>query len=1314
MHQLVPQFILENYSAGNFNGSFPAAGLFVDTSGFSAMTDTLMSHGQHGAEVLAGVMSAIFEPLIRSVFEQGGFVTSQEGDAFTALFPVDNDPVESAQRAISAAWNIQQAVSRQAPHHTPYGDFTIIVKVGMELGQAEWGIITSARQERAAYYFRGSAIDGAAQAEHLAHAGDILMGANIFAQVRDCVDAEPNGEVYRLLAASYPFPAPLPVTQPASNLEAASHFFPRRILQQSREIRGEFRQVVYLFISLPTIRNLEQLRIFMQTVFELQDQYGGLFELFFGDKGAYLLLFWGAPISHENDVERSLNFILDLQSRTAIPINGGITFRIAHAGYIGGSLAEDYSAFGRGANLAARFMTAAPRGEIWVDENIFRKAARLYNLEYAGEQVFKGFSLPQKVYILVDRKDEDEIIFDGTLCGREQEIRTVTGFMQPIFQGAYAGVLLVRGEAGIGKSRLVHESLHRLELDTSPGPQVFLCQTDEILRQSLNPFRYWLHRYFQVFDTQGDGRNKRNFNRKLDEIISQTGYKLLADEIDRARSFLGALVNLYWPDSLYEQVDARMRYENAFTALASLIKAESLRKPVVLFLEDAHWFDDDTRAFLSRLLHNLESKSEPGFPIAVIITARSEENNTILEDIACLELQLKSIDHQALAALANSLLDTKSSNEKQAISEHLLALLEERAEGNPFFAGQILLYLKDQGLVSLRQGAWDILPGQSLTLPADVGVLLVARLDRLMQEVKNVVQTAAILGREFEVNLLACMLDEKNPAKVPPEIAAAEREAIWSAVSEMRYIFKHTLMREAAYQMQLHNRRQELHAQAFMAYERLYRDSLPNHYGELAYHADQAGLADKAVHYLDLAGQAARNAFQNSLAASYFTRALDLVPGENLQKQSELLLQREAIYTLQGKIDDRHQDLILLENIARHSGDPDLQLQVLLARTSFALDTGAYPEAYLLAEQYVQAAGPDGKSHGTAMAYNYLALASLRLSKLSQAENEAKNGLLAAKEAHDQEMQSTLLNTLGMIMVGQEKLEIASQYFQEGLARARDTGNLRDQALPLNNLGMIATMQGNFSAAEHYYEQALVLARKIGDRAGESLVLGNLGFIAGSLGDFLKARQFAERTLQISREVGDPMNETYALINLSAFAGSIGDFETGVHSALESQVLARKTGDRSAEAWSYTYLGHNMLAKGYLPGASTAYQAALDIRTELSQSVLATEPSAGLAQVALRLGQVDEAWERIAPILHHLEDDGTLAGTDEPLRIYLTCFLVLQQVGDDRAQGMLKTAHETLQARAGLITDEITRQRFLEEIPHHREIITAWQQNQVI
>jgi class 3 adenylate cyclase len=405
MRRLVPNLIQEQSAAGVDSGAFDACALFVDISGFTPITDAIMGHGQHGAEVLANIIRDVFDPLVQSVFEQGGFVTNLAGDAFTAVFPTDETSNDAYFRALVAAWQMQQVMSDSGRHRTPYGDFDVSVKVGLSAGDVAWGVVSSVDKKRSAYYFQGRAIEGSAEAEKLAVSGEVIADAALFEKLRSLVTAVPVEDHFRITTVNGDLPTPLPVNVPTVNPEFLARFFPPEAT--STNLSGEFRQVASMFVSLPTVRTVEQLQMFMQIIFELQDRYGGMLNrLNFGDKGASLLLFWGAPAAHENDVTRALNFILDLQSETVVPVNAGITHGTAHGGYSGGALAGEYTCHGRGTTLAARFMEVSPRGEVWVDKEVAVMGERHFEVDSEGEMTFKGFSEKQEVFVLIERKDD--------------------------------------------------------------------------------------------------------------------------------------------------------------------------------------------------------------------------------------------------------------------------------------------------------------------------------------------------------------------------------------------------------------------------------------------------------------------------------------------------------------------------------------------------------------------------------------------------------------------------------------------------------------------------------------------------------------------------------------------------------------------------------------------------------------------------------------------------------------------------------------------------------------------------------------------
>jgi class 3 adenylate cyclase len=410
MHRLVPELIEENYRAGQYHGSFEAVGLFLDISGFSAMTDALMQHGQHGAEVLALMMRSVFEPLVRCIFEQGGMIVGFAGDAISALYPEEGSRQESIRRVLASAWIIQKYLADNPIHQTVYGSFPISAKIGVARGKTTWGILRSKNGGNATYYFRGTAVDKSAEAEHHANAREIILTSDVYEQVRAEITAERRDAFFRLTSVGV-LPAARPIHPAPVDPEVMRVFCPEILCSQ--ELRSEFRQAVSLFISLPELSD-EKLQEFMYTLFDLQERYDGLIErLDFGDKGCNILTLWGAPVTYENDIGRALNFIINLQAQAGFPLTAGVSYYISRAGFIGSDLFENYTCYGWGINLAARFMIGAPGGQIWVDERIVRRVNKRFDFIFVGEQDFKGFTRKQKVYSLLGRKPETEALFQG-------------------------------------------------------------------------------------------------------------------------------------------------------------------------------------------------------------------------------------------------------------------------------------------------------------------------------------------------------------------------------------------------------------------------------------------------------------------------------------------------------------------------------------------------------------------------------------------------------------------------------------------------------------------------------------------------------------------------------------------------------------------------------------------------------------------------------------------------------------------------------------------------------------------------------------
>ena len=1288
---MVPELIVEHYREGRRQGEFEAVGMFLDLTGFSKMTDSLMQHGQHGAEVLAGLMHSVFDPLVESIFHYGGKIVGFAGDGIMALYPVEVEARSTALRALTAAHIIQKRFEENPTRQTVYGEFSISAKIGLARGSVSWGILCSPNCEQATYYFRGTAVDDSAEAEHQARAGEILLQESIYQLVQDKVETSPCGALQRFHAFTAGIPAPEPVVLPPVDLDASRRFMPEEVIVH--DVRGEFRQVVNLFVRFPDLSAV-QLDEMMQKVFELRNKYGGLLSrMDFGDKGCNMLILWGAPVAYGNDIGRALNFLLDLKAAIDFPITAGVTYYISHAGYLGSSMYEDYTCYGWGVNLASRFMMSAPPGEIWVDGRIARRVSNWFDIEFLNSQAFKGFGAPQEVYVLYRHKPTAEPTYQGELVGREDEFAQIADFIQPLWEDRFAGFMLISGDAGIGKGRLVHEvrSSKRFE-----GKNVLwaICQSDQILRQSFNPLRNWLLRYFGITPGLLPEERKTSFERKFAELLSATTDLELARELERTRSILGSLLDLSWPDSLYEQLDPEGRYNNTFLALIALLKAESLRRPVILFLEDLQFVDPDTKDFLARLKRAILAGTNPP-PIAIIITSR-RQGASLEKGLIDLHINLRGLSSDALRQLLETLLGGPAAPE-------LVSLVVERSEGNPYFAEQILRYLQEENLIETGKTGWTMVSVlDDAFLPGDVRAVLVARLDQLERGVRASVQTASVLGREFEVPLLTHMWREDD--HLPVHISKAEQAAVWGPLDEVRYIFSHGLLRDAAYEMQMQATRKDLHALAVEALEHHYGE-VKNRYAELAYHAKNAGLNTKAQAYYLLAGRIAAESYQNYQAIEYYNRALAFTPISDLQTQFDVLAERVEVFNRIGNRAAQVRDLETLGLLARQLGDTSTLAKVQMLHAAYYFVTGDYANAIQWAQQ-AEITSPDIANTEMAL-YTQLvwSVALLRLGRLEESLQRGKATLEKARVVGNRKEESRVLNSLGLIALEQKEPASARKYLVEALVIARELRDLSLQAKALNNLALSeGSVNGDYSQARVFYEEAYKITREIGDRHSESVALGNLGFVSGMLGDFIAAHSYQVQALLIAREVGNRSQEMYTLINLSAISGFQNEAEPALQYAYQAAELSRTIAEKSGEAWSMLYLGHAYLLKHEFQEAIVAYRRSFEIRNMLEQASLSMEPSAGLVEAYLMVDDLEAAAREAERILSFLESGSTLDGTEEPLRIYYACYLLLEKKQDPRSRQILQTAMQILEAQVSKLTDENARRRYVESISWRRAI----------
>ncbi len=1336
--------------------------LFADISGFTPLTEALTRTlgPRQGVEELTRQLNRVYDALIAEVDHYHGSVIGFSGDAITCWFDGAGDM--GPLRALACAQAMQQAMLAFTAVPVPGGEaVTLAVKTALATGPVRRFLLGDP-SINVLEALAGATLVRMSHAEHAANRGEIVADEQTVAELggRALVtewrtDGSARFAVLsesRIPAEAVPWP---PIVLETLKPEQVRPWLLPAVYERLSEGLGEFltelRPVVALFLRFAGIdydgddQAANKLDAYIRWVQSVVTRYDGtLVDLTIGDKGSYLYVAFGAPVVHEDDAIRAVSAALELRTPPADlsfiePVQIGISKGIMRTGTSGGSTRRTYSVLGDEVNLAARLMQNATPGHALVSQRVRAATGDSFIWEELPPIQVKGKKDPVPVSRPLRPAEllAETSTFRGAMIGRDEELSNLAIFLQPMFEGNCPGIAYIHGEAGMGKSRLVHE----LKLQLARRVNWLFCPAEQILRQSLHPFRHCLRQYFGYDTSNTDAQNKLRFDHRLDSLMAALRARqdamALQAELDRSHSFLGALVGLSWPDSPYERLEPKLRFENTLLAVRALIRAESLRQPVVLHVEDAQWLDADSFHLL-----NVLSQDAHTYPFVVLVTCRYHDDGSrvsiqVGSDMPTATIDLNQLSPVGLRAMAAQALDGN-------ISDSLSDFLCEKTNGNPFFAEQLALDLRDRGLLHAQDGTWHVEAQELAEVPAGISAVLIARLDRLAARVKAVVQIAAVLGTEFEMRVLSRLL--KDDPELLAKVKQAEAEAIWSALSEAQYLFRHTLLRDAAYSMQLQERLRQLHRLVGLVSEELFADNLAPHAAALAYHYGRAGDEGHERHYSRLAGETAAARFANAEAIDHLSRAIDLTPEDDVAERYALLLVREKLYDLQGARQLQAQDIEKLDALADRMNDARKRIEVALRRAPYAEFTGNYADAADAARKAIALSQSIGDVEGEATGYYQLGRAFWRQDQI-EARHQSERALTLARSAGLLQIEAKTLLILGNLAYGQGNYSEARAYFDQVLRLRQALGDRQGEAMALNNLGTVAVAQGDYAAAKNYFEPGLDLSREIGDRRNQGIVLSNLGHLAFSQGDYVKGQYFYEQALRLNRETGDRRsenitlnnlseiavksgyytlartyndqalrlsretedveNEVFALANLTLILYNQGEYETALPHAQTMLNIARDFDSRSEQAHALMLLGHVTLEAKYLDEAAGAYRQALALQRDLNLANRAMESIAGLARVALARGDLPGAQEQVEAILSHLKT-ASLDGTDNPFQVYLTCYQVLSACRDDRALSLLSEACSMLRQQAAQLEDESRQEMFLGDVPAHRALMAAW------
>ncbi len=959
-------------------------------------------------------------------------------------------------------------------------------------------------------------------------------------------------------------------------------------------------------------------------------RFEGTVDKFTGDG---IMALFGAPLAHEDHAQRACWAALTLHRELAVyagevrrseglsfSVRMGINSGEVVVGAIGEDLRVEYTAVGHTVGLAQRMESLAEPGRAYLTEQTAKLVSGYLDLDDLGEFDIKGVGEPVRVHALAgaggarSRLDISQARGFTRFVGREDELATLQAALEQSRDGS--GVVVgVVGEAGVGKSRLCHEFVERCRRQGIP---VYEAQGQA--HGSAIPFLpvlQMMRSYFGVSEHDPDQQAREKIAGRL-LLLDET----FAESLPLVFDFLAV------PDPLRPapRMDPDARQRALLEMVKRLVHTSSLREPGINLLEDVHWIDPGSEIFLTQLVEVI-----PGTRNLTIVNFRPEYSAEWMRKSYYRQVSLLPLGADAVRALLGDLLGEHPS------LNGLPDLIQERTAGNPFFIEEVVRALAESGNLEGKRGDYRLIrPVDDATVPPTVNTILAARIDRLSEREKSLLQSAAVIGREFSEPVLAraAALGDGELEPALRALIAAEFLYEQELYPEAVYAFKHPLTQEVAYRSQLGERRAAVHRRVAEALQELYPDKLDERAALLAQHWEAAGdplaaarwsaraatwvglsdISEAVRHWrkvseltqalpdsaeasgLALGARVWRLGYGWRLGISEQEASAHYEAGRELAQRTgnrvSLLLITSAYANVRGMAGHVEEYGELAEEVDRLSGelgDPAMRILSLLVPIYSHWVRGRLGEALALADEAIALGAKDpalGVEITGICPYAWCLWA-----------------------------RSLILTSMGY-------LEESASELDRALRVAQEQRDLETQGWAHGGYVWLARYTGELKTVLSHATQGYEIAERIGDVISRVVALYSLGFARFMVGEADEAIAAIERSIELGREARTGLEfESLRIAGLSEVLLSAGDHQRALDAGQESVTLARERGNEAVLPISYRVLAEALLA-GDGPDRVAATRQALD------QAAAAAEATGARAELPF----IERARSRLIPV----------------------------------------------------------------------------------
>jgi len=988
-------------------------------------------------------------------------------------------------------------------------------------------------------------------------------------------------------------------TPPIGSISPASYippFLSEKILPTRATLEGERKRVTVLFCDVVNSTALTEplgpdaLAGFLDQFFKVAlgaiHKYEGLVIHFLGD--GFMALF-GAPLAHEDHARRAVQAALVLRQRfetggvapglpqgDTLSVRMGLNTGLVVVGRVSDSLGMEYTAVGDTTNIAARLQEVADPGAVLLGESTYLLVKDYFHCQALGARKVKGITIPVMAYRALRARPLREPSQKSTLhevssplVGRAQHLVSFHGLVENLLRGQGA-LLTVLGEAGVGKSRLVAE----VRTASMNQDLLWLEGRADSFSQGISywPFTEMMKVYTGIREEDDERTSWAKLERKVQALFPGQRTEILP--------YLATLLAIEVKEEFQQSVkylDGEAKKHQIFRSCRLFFERLAQAHKLVLVFEDWHWADESSMALLEHLLPLIDAT-----PLLVCCVSRLERESplTRFRDLAAreyapryTEMTLPLLSERESTQLFQNLLEIEK------LPLRIRNSIFEKTEGNPFFLEEVVRTLIHTKAVvrNSASGPWQVTAEiERVSIPDTIQAIIMSRVDRLGEEMKQLLKIAAVIGRGFFYRVLKAItksgqeLDAGLHLLQDVELIREKRR-----FPELEYIFKHALAQEAIYESILLSQRKNLHRQVGECMESLFANRLEEFYGLLAHHFVRAEEWNKAQEYLFKAGDQAGSIAADAEALKHYEEALSAyarVFGDRWDPLTHATQERKIgeVFYRRGEL---HRARECLERALGYLGRavPTTRFGVRWAIGTQLLEQLAHrllPSWFVC--RHTQEMDPVAVecSHiyeGMGWIDYFMDTERFVLDSLNELNLSERKGIWPGV------VQGAF--SVGLILDAVPIFRLAEHYHRQSVALAEQIEHPRAMGHAYLGRGAHEHHKGEWDLALDYYQRATDAFRQAGDLRGMGASLSLSSRLHELHGEFTKAWEMAEHVARIGQVGADDQSMAWSLTPQGRILDKRGESEKAIMSMKRCMELCTAIPDYHTLAMAGASLG---------------------------------------------------------------------------------------------------------------------------------------------